>query len=213
MSKASDQTLLEKVNWLREQIRLHNSPDEFSSKTGMTHSLEEDNQFFGFQYFNSNVKLSYPELIAVGQETGIPLDVGSQAVISYYGYMCLQSEIDSVNNDWVSFSKLTDGMFYNQAFQGYTGDVLSKHANWIFENRNSIISAYDAKTIEVGDISFHIKVLPKVSLALVIWLGDEDFPASCKILFEKTVNLFLPTDACAILGSMFTQRILKMINR
>ena len=117
-----------------------------------------------------------------------------------------------MDEEWVSFSELNDGRFYNQAFQSYTGDLLATHTNSIIERKDFFVSAFQAEAIEMGDLSFQLKVLPKVSLSLVLWLGDEDFPPSCKILFNRSVNSFLPTDVCAIVGSMFTHRILKIVN-
>ena len=40
------------------------------------------------------------------------------------------------------------------------------------------------------------------------WLGDEDFPSSCKILFDESASHYLPIDGCAILGSMLVRRLL-----
>ncbi|MFN2105113.1 MAG: DUF3786 domain-containing protein [Candidatus Promineifilaceae bacterium] len=46
-------------------------------------------------------------------------------------------------------------------------------------------------------------------MAAVCWLGDEDFPTSYRILFDRSIEHHLPTDACAILGSMLTTRLTK----
>jgi hypothetical protein len=45
-------------------------------------------------------------------------------------------------------------------------------------------------------------------LAVVYHLGDENFPASCQILFDASACHYLPTDVCAILGSMLTRKLL-----
>ncbi|MDL1911699.1 DUF3786 domain-containing protein, partial [Chloroflexi bacterium CFX6] len=50
--------------------------------------------------------------------------------------------------------------------------------------------------------------LPRVPLMTTYWLGDEDFPSSCKILFDESATHYLPIDACAILGSMLTRKII-----
>ena len=213
MSKASDQMLLMKVNSLREQIREINKPEEYASNTGMDFVVEGENSFFTFKYFTSNVVLPYPELIAIDDVTGEPLDGGSQAVISYYGFTATQSKIITMNTEWISFSELADGRFYNQAFQGYTGNLLAKQTTGIIKKKDAIFSSLQAESISMGDLAFQLSILQRVSLALVIWLGDEDFPPSCKILFNRSVNSFLPTDACAIIGSMLTHRILKIVNQ
>jgi hypothetical protein len=50
-------------------------------------------------------------------------------------------------------------------------------------------------------------MLPRVSLLTVYWQGDEDFPSSAQILFGVEVKHYLPTDACAIAGSMLTRQL------
>jgi hypothetical protein len=45
-------------------------------------------------------------------------------------------------------------------------------------------------------------------VAIVCWLGDEDFPTSFRFLFDDSIRHHLPTDACAILGNMLTRKLL-----
>ena len=61
----------------------------------------------------------------------------------------------------------------------------------------------------LGDRAFFFRVLPKVSLLAVCWLGDEDFPSSYNILFDAAVSHHLSTDACAIVGGTLTRRLIK----
>jgi len=56
------------------------------------------------------------------------------------------------------------------------------------------------------------QALPRVPLMLTYWLGDEDFPSSCKVLFDESASHYFPIDACAILGSMLTGRVIRAKN-
>jgi hypothetical protein len=47
-----------------------------------------------------------------------------------------------------------------------------------------------------------------MGLLAVYWKGDDEFPPSYKILFEDIADEHLPTDACAILGSMLTGKLI-----
>jgi hypothetical protein len=51
--------------------------------------------------------------------------------------------------------------------------------------------------------------LPRLSLLAAYWAGDEDFPASMRVLFDAAAEHHLPMDVCAIAGGMLTRRILK----
>jgi hypothetical protein len=64
------------------------------------------------------------------------------------------------------------------------------------------------KSVDVGSASFIFQALPQVPLMLTYWLGDEDFPSSCKVLFDESAGHYLPIDACAILGNMLTRRVI-----
>jgi hypothetical protein len=61
----------------------------------------------------------------------------------------------------------------------------------------------------LGDAAFRFQALPRLDLLVVYHLGDEDFPSTCKVLFDANTNHYLPTEACAILGSMSVQKILR----
>jgi hypothetical protein len=58
-----------------------------------------------------------------------------------------------------------------------------------------------------ADLAFAFRPLPCAPLLIACWQGDEDFPASCRILFDASAPRHLSTDACAILGSMLARRL------
>jgi len=60
----------------------------------------------------------------------------------------------------------------------------------------------------LGDAAYEFQVLPMVSLLVVTWQGDEEFNSTYQILFDAAVSHHLPTDACAILGSNLTNRLI-----
>lgn len=211
MSITSDQMLLNKVSWLKLQIIQFNDPDNLAALAGLDFICKGTEQFFEFDYFNHKIKLTYPELTAIDYCSKEVLSVGNQAVINYYCYHSILSIPIPLQYEWISFSDLIDGRIYNTAFQGYTGDLLAIQSKKIVNNFNNIQSALRTELMDFGDFSFQSTVLPNISIALVIWLEDEEFPSSCRLLFNNAINSFLPTDACAIIGSMFTHKVLQQL--
>ena len=45
-----------------------------------------------------------------------------------------------------------------------------------------------------GDASVRLHPLPRVPAVLILWKGDEEFPARCELLFDATCGLQLPAD-------------------
>ena len=67
-----------------------------------------------------------------------------------------------------------------------------------------------AKKIENGDAGFEFNVLPAVSLQLIIWTGDEEFPAEAGILFDKTIGRILSPEDVAWLAGMVVYRLMAL---
>jgi hypothetical protein len=122
-------------------------------------------------------------------------------------YYLLTADGAPLTGRWVSFADLPDGRVYDTAFQGYSGDVIAKAFGLDLNGFKSACGKTGGASVEVGSASFIFQALPRVPLMLTYWQGDEDFPSSCKVLFDESASHYLPIDACAILGGMLTHRL------
>jgi hypothetical protein len=109
---------------------------------------------------------------------------------------------------WISFAELPDGRVYNQAYQGYSGDLLARRYGADLTGLERASRSLDGERVAYGDLGFVFLALPRVSLLAVLWRADDEFPASGKVLFDSSAVHYLPTDVCAILGSMLTRKLL-----
>ncbi len=50
------------------------------------------------------------------------------------------------------------------------------------------------KPLGFGDASVEIYPLPRVPVTLILWFGDEEFPARADLLFDSSVELHVPLD-------------------
>ena len=62
---------------------------------------------------------------------------------------------------------------------------------------------------EFGDASFRLDAFPRVPITFVLWEGDQDFPPSMKVLFDRTVHQYLPLEDIVVVSKMAATRILK----
>lgn len=151
------------------------------------------------------VTLDPVDFIARYPESGEVLDPLTQALLAYYLH---RSDGTLPANSWIAFTELPDGRFYTQAFQGYTGQELARHFGEEVERFEETAVRLGGQPESFANAAFRFQVLPPVPVLAVCWLGDEDFPASYKLLFDAHTAHHLPTDACAIMGSMLTRRLL-----
>jgi hypothetical protein len=111
---------------------------------------------------------------------------------------------------WIGFRELPDGMFYAQAFRGYTGIRLVRQLADGMESFQRAAERMRSKPVEdIGDAGYAFDLLPRVRAAVVYWQGDEDFPSQARVLFEDTAAHYMPTDGLAIMGSHLVGSILR----
>jgi hypothetical protein len=110
---------------------------------------------------------------------------------------------------WVAFRELPDGMFYAQAFRGYAENRLVRDLDGGVQALRQAADVLKGHPVEIGDAGYAFAILPRIHLATVYWVGDEDFPSRASILFEDTAPHYMSTDGLAILGSRLTGAIVK----
>ena len=156
-------------------------------------------------YFHRNILISFPELIPVDEQAGNPLSETNQVLLLYY---LSSADGTQLEGRWLSFADLPGGRFYNQAFQGYSGSEVAKHFEEDIDAFERAGKNIGGTRLFFGDSAFAFHILPRIMLAAVYHLGDEEFPSSCKILFDATSTHYLPIDGCAILGSMLAGKLM-----
>jgi len=192
-------------NELREQISKID-PQQLAMKTETIYKPENDTKGrFEFTYWHKKVFFSYPDFILYDQDSQKEFPEKEQAMILYYFNTANGT---ALSEDWISFSELPDGMFYNQAFLSYTGKKLVQH----FQNDKAGFEraalSLSGHAYPLGNASFIFKVLPRISLLVVHWLGDDDFPPSFQVLFNAAAQHYMVTDGYAILGSILCGRLI-----
>lgn len=207
-SEKADLQLAGRVDELRASLRLLD-PELVAARSGVSWlSLGPGRGELHVPLWENVCVLTFPELTGYNCKDECLSDF-QQALFLYY---LLTADGASLTGKWVSFADLPDGRMYNAAFQGYSGDEIVKTFGFDLDGFKSACLKADGESVDIGSASFIFQALPRVPLMLTYWLGDEDFPSSCKVLFDESAGHYLPIDACAILGSMLKGRVVKTVD-
>ena len=198
-----------RVNELKEDLSQKKPSYLAAAASAEFRPRDSDKGEFSLLLWGKEVRLSYPGFSAQDRQTGNPLSQMDLVMLLYYFNT---SDGTAKTGRWISFSELPDGKFYNQAFQGYTGQRLARSFHDDLANFEHAATSLSGTLFPLGSASFTFNVLPLVSLLVVFWQGDEDLPSSFQILFDASASHYLPTDAYAILGSILTSRLIKAKN-
>jgi hypothetical protein len=94
----------------------------------------------------------------------------------------------------VSEKELKGGeMFFRGPHVLSTQGIIKKFGN----NPEGFLAAglkLKGEKIGLGDAAIELKAAPRVPVTYVLWVEDEEFPASVKILFDPTIQEILPLD-------------------
>jgi hypothetical protein len=197
----------DRVDEIRDNLK-NKKPEQLASRTGTLYSPKGDSGGeFQFSFWSRELVLEFPEFTGHFVDTGDAINTFDLTMLAYYFDL---SDGAPIANEWIAFNQIPGGMFYAQAFQGYSGDELAK----VFGNdSDAFIDANErlgGRREFFGNLAFSYQVLPRVPIMVVCWLGDEDFPPSYRMLFDANAHHHLVTDAYAILGSNLTRRLIKM---
>jgi Domain of unknown function (DUF3786) len=177
-----------------------------AARTGSTYlPLGMGSGEFHLPFFEMPLTGSYPEL-KFYSPLGELLPEFQQLLLLYY-FVTADGSVPI--GQYVSFADLPGGRMYAQAFQGYSGDEVVRVFGENIAAFKDACEHENGEAVNIADGAYIFPVLPKVSVQLVYWLGDEDFPSSCKILFDAAATHFVPIDGCAIIGSNMAQRLIR----
>lgn len=156
--------------------------------------------FWGQEY-----TLVFPEWIARDAQ-GRPASPDRQALLLMYFKL---ADGTPVNGEWLAYRQVPGGMFYAQAFSGYAERRLARAFAGDLEAFSAAARRLGGERLSLGHAAFEFAVLPRVRLAAVYWLGDEDFPSNASILFDAAASHYLGVDALAVVGSQLTSRLIR----
>lgn len=148
--------------------------------------------------------LSWPALRGYDARSN-PLPDFQSTLLLYY---LITADGTTLAGKWVSFAELPGGRTYNVAFQGYSGAFLAKTFGLNLDSFRAACVLAGGKEFDAVSSSFIFPALPRLAMMVTYWLGDEDFPSSCQILFDESAYHYLPIDVCAILGRMLTRKLI-----
>lgn len=158
-------------------------------------------------YWGRPVRVEFPDLQASYADDGQAVPTFDLAMLLFY--------LDAADGtphsgQWIGYRELPGGLFYHQAFQGYSGDRLARGFGGdppAFARAGLAIGG--APLPELADWALAIDPLPAIRLAAILWPGDDEFAGRASILFDAAAPHFMPTDGLALLGAGLTTRLLK----
>lgn len=109
---------------------------------------------------------------------------------------------------WAAFRELPDGLVYDSAVRGRVEPPLVATFGGTPERLDVAARGVGGVPIAVGDVAYAFDALPRVRLAVALYLGDDELPPAARLLYDAAAGHYLPTEDLAVLGGMLVGRLI-----
>jgi hypothetical protein len=158
-------------------------------------------------FLDKNYSVSHPAFEfkdLQGPEIEVPLQ--EQVLILHY----LQGCQPILRGRWIAYREIQGAGFYWSAFVKRAIDPLKKVFGMNVQAFRQAAAKLQAAEISGTAAGYRIDVLPYAPVQLIVWEGDEEFPAEANILFDATIGDYLSPEDAAWLASLTVYRLMAL---
>lgn len=186
-------------------------PDEASRRTGVPFHIERG--AFALTVLGYQLYAAWPDYTLVpGDPAQCPRELyNGEALILLIRYLLEGAHAEATGN-WLPYRDLPWGDVYDQNFQGRC----IKRLAFGFGSKLDVFAKACDKLSGVrhnkGDACYDLPFLPGVTVRLILWAGDEEFPPQSQWLFSDNTPLAFTAEDVAVIGDVIIGALKEMGN-
>jgi hypothetical protein len=120
----------------------------------------------------------------------------------------IHAEGNPLTGKWVAYKDIPGGLLYAGVFARRVTEPLQRKFGKSAKGFKEVGIRLGGEPVDIGDASFILKAFPYVPLQYVLWGADEEFPPSVQLLFDSSVDHYLPLEDIVVLGQVTTGRLI-----
>ncbi len=192
------------------EILTGRDPHKLARLAAMSIANEKDGSYtLGGEHLTREYKIKWPSL-AITDYSGQPASLQTETLWLQY---LERADGQPLAGRWVNLSEI-GGLFYQQAFQGYCGNMLAEYwGDNIDALRNICIANGGWPLPHMGDLAFEWRALPRLPVCLCYRLPAGEHGAWATILFDAAADHYVAADVAAIVGKKLADRLISSQDR
>lgn len=183
-------------------------PYKTAFMAGCDFRLGEEGDQFLVRFFDEDYVVNFPDF-SVQSASGQEPDVATRLIILHY---LIHADGTPPADHWISFRELPDGLVYDPAFQKRSSLRLVHEYGMDPKAFSAAAEAVGGERLTFGDVSYMFRLLPRIRMAVILYVGDEEFGPRVNVLFDSAASHYLPIEDLAVLGGMLATRLIKAGN-
>ncbi len=120
-------------------------------------------------------------------------DINTKEKILIFHYLARSKNISETGN-LISFSELDAGNIYKPSIEARTYKPLTDRFGSQPEELMKRASSLGGQKTDLTEFSLRIQVFPRVCIYIILYPADEEFAATCQILFDSSIKQLMETE-------------------
>jgi hypothetical protein len=173
---------------------------EITSRTGVR--FDNDLNEFSLNVLGFTLLASWPEFSLKPKDEYCPKDLyGGEAQILMIRFLIEGVSADPTGN-FVPYRELPWGDVYDKNFQGRCIKRLAFGFGSKLDSFKTACQSLGGLPYTKGDASFDLQFVPGVTVRLILWAGDDEFPPQSQWLFSDNTPLAFTAEDVAVIGDV-----------
>jgi hypothetical protein len=172
-------------------VELEDANPETLCRKGRCNYIADMHQYsievWGDQYLFDLTNSKIEHVVA----TGPPPHQYFDLFVMYY---LLRAKDILLSGEWVSEKDLPGGPTFFRGPHRIPTDLISQRFENDLQEFKTWCENLGGTPIEMADAAFCFSITPDIPVAVLYWIGDEDFPAEAKILYDRSITELLSLD-------------------
>lgn len=139
-----------------------------------------------------------PGSLEIASPDGKPVTIADQMLV--LRYLECEREVRPTGED-ITFRNLPGGAFYFGPISNRTTKLLLKVFGNDAARLKAALARYPFDELGLGDVGVKIHAIGRIEIKLIYRQGDEEFPATMDLLYDKCIGTVYTTDEVAALAT------------
>ncbi len=179
-------------------------PSVMAARSGAHYQVRDGKKQLTVVFFGDPYDITFPE-IEVTSKTKQTVSLVTRIILLHY---LIRADGTAPRGDPIPYKEIPGGLLYAGVFEKRVVDPLIREFGQTAERFLRAGIAMGGEEATFGDVSFSLKILPRVAMTFVLWKGDEEFPPAIQILFDRVVDRYLSLEDVVVLGEMTSRRLI-----
>jgi Domain of unknown function (DUF3786) len=123
----------------------------------------------------------------------------------------LTSKAIPISKEWISEKDIPGGVAFFRGPHAIPTHLIEKRYGDNIGAFCNTCEQLDGIPLDMADKAYSFRIAPRTPAAVLLWKGDDEFPAESKILFDKTIGEHLALDIILALTVEICTRVVDFI--